>query len=423
MQKQVTTGVTAALIETKQFKTTKINVSFTTILEDKSELAMRTLIANLLEVSSQKYPNQKLISDKLAEMYGASFGTTVNRRGRMHTIGFSFTCVNDKYLQGNQNLLTQAAEFLQEVIFNPLVTSPQAKFDLQTFARQKENLINYIQTIKENKQTYASLQLQAGYFLDTIQYTPVYGDVTDLENINAKMAYEYYQKMLQEDTINIVISGDLITSDLSELLTHLPFEARKKQLGDIYYTQNITNTVYQKEEKQSLNQSKLDVAYHLPISYRTENYYAALVFNALFGGSVLSKLFTNVREKESMAYYASSNFDSFRQFLYVQTGIEAQNKEHVLRLIERQLNSLISGDVSVETFENVKKELLTDYESRYDSQGTAMLQQVMDTITQVSIQATEWEEKIAAVTLEEVCNVAKMVNLQAVYFLNGEESS
>ena len=60
-------------------------------------------------------------------------------------------------------------------------------------------------------------------------------------------------------------------------------------------------------------------------------YAATLVAEELFGGSSLSLLFTNVREKASLAYYASSMFDAFRGSMLVQTGIE--EKRFVSKLL------------------------------------------------------------------------------------------
>ncbi|MCQ5003442.1 insulinase family protein, partial [Escherichia coli] len=69
--------------------------------------------------------------------------------------------------------------------------------------------------------------------------------------------------------------------------------------------------------------AKLNLAYHFPVFYRDENYYAALVMNGILGGTPYSKLFANVREKASLAYYASSQLRLFSSHLAIQTGIDA----------------------------------------------------------------------------------------------------
>ena len=63
------------------------------------------------------------------------------------------------------------------------------------------------------------------------------------------------------------------------------------------------------------------------VQIRDDAYPAALLYNGILGGYPHSKLFINVREKESLAYYASSRFDGIKGSLMIQTGIEISNKE------------------------------------------------------------------------------------------------
>ena len=379
MQVQIVPGVTLDFIASKQFKTSRINLTFATAAVSKKTVALRTLIANMLEVSSQKYPNQKAISDQLAFLYGATFGTSVNRRGNLHLVNFEMRVVNDHYLKEKQQLLTEAINFLQELIFNPLVTN-QA-FDQAMFTLQQKNLIAYLESIKDNKQAYALQKLQQAYFEDPVHQIPPYGDKENLAALTAAECYAYYQEMLAHDEVNKLVAY---------------------------------------EEQQDLNQSKLDLAYHFPVEYRGKYHYAALVFNALFGGSALSKLFTNVREKASLAYYANSSFDSLRQVLFVQTGIQADKKQQVLDLIEQQLAALVAGDVEAQLLANIKQELITDYEIRQDSQATALIQATMDQLSQSKVTASEWKAAIMAVSVADVQAVAALAKLEVSYFLKGQ---
>ncbi|MDO4456201.1 MAG: insulinase family protein, partial [Ligilactobacillus agilis] len=200
----------------------------------------------------------------------------------------------------------------------------------------------------------------------------------------------------------------------------LKFTPRTVGKYQLTYKQTARNKLVAYEEQQDLNQSKLDLAYHFPVEYRGKYHYAALVFNALFGGSALSKLFTNVREKASLAYYANSSFDSLRQVLFVQTGIQADKKQQVLDLIEQQLAALVAGDVEAQLLANIKQELITDYEIRQDSQATALIQATMDQLSQSKVTASEWKAAIMAVSVADVQAVAALAKLEVSYFLKGQ---
>ena len=372
----------------------------------------------MLEVSSQKYPNQKAISDQLAFLYGATFGTSVNRRGNLHLVNFEMRVVNDHYLKEKQQLLTEAINFLQELIFNPLVTN-QA-FDQAMFTLQQKNLIAYLESIKDNKQAYALQKLQQAYFEDPVHQIPPYGDKENLAALTAAECYAYYQEMLAHDEVIITLSGDFASDEVLAAIAQLKFTPRTVGKYQLTYKQTARNKLVAYEEQQDLNQSKLDLAYHFPVEYRGKYHYAALVFNALFGGSALSKLFTNVREKASLAYYANSSFDSLRQVLFVQTGIQADKKQQVLDLIEQQLAALVAGDVEAQLLANIKQELITDYEIRQDSQATALIQATMDQLSQSKVTASEWKAAIMAVSVADVQAVAALAKLEVSYFLKGQ---
>lgn len=418
MQVQIVPGVTLDFIASKQFKTSRINLTFVTAAVSKKTVALRTLIANMLEVSSQKYPDQKAISDQLAFLYGATFGTSVNRRGNLHLVNFEMRVVNDHYLKEKQQLLTEAINFLQELIFNPLVTN-QA-FDQTMFTLQQKNLIAYLESIKDNKQAYALQKLQQAYFEDPVHQIPPYGDKENLAALTAAECYAYYQEMLAHDEVIITLSGDFASDEVLAAIAQLKFTPRTVGKYQLTYKQTARNKLVAYEEQQDLNQSKLDLAYHFPVEYRGKYHYAALVFNALFGGSALSKLFTNVREKASLAYYANSSFDSLRQVLFVQTGIQADKKQQVLDLIEQQLAALVAGNVEAQLLANIKQELITDYEIRQDSQATALIQATMDQLSQSKVTASEWKAAIMAVSVADVQAVAALAKLEVSYFLKGQ---
>src|SRR5690625_7611044 len=66
-------------------------------------------------------------------------------------------------------------------------------------------------------------------------------------------------------------------------------------------------------EKQDIQQAKLHLGYRTNSTYQDDDYHALQVFNGVFGGFPSSKLFINVREKNSLAYYAEIGRASCRE--------------------------------------------------------------------------------------------------------------
>lgn len=417
MRIELVKGVNLNIIPSKQFKTTRIFISFIKNIESKKELAERALLANYLEMCSQNYPTQIDIARKLSQMYGASFGSSVDRRGNYQLINFSIDYIESKYLAGNEDLLSEVIEFLKEIIFNPLRVGENKNFDEETFTRQKNNTITYLKSIKEDKQAYAAAKLRKLYFDNEIQQVPSFGESEDVEKLTISDVMDAYQKMLNTDRVEVMISGDVNTDEVVNKFSVLPFKVRNISRASMSYTQEIKQEIVTQIDEEPLSQSKFDMAFRLPVVYRGDLHYAALVFNSLFGGSALSLLFTVVREKMSMAYYANSNFDPFRQLLVVQTGISYTNKDKVQELILEQLERLRKGDFEDELLEQNKNNLISSYISRLDSQTSALLRAQSAALTGINVTVEEWLDNLQSVTKNDVMKVAKMVELQATYML------
>ena len=99
-------------------------------------------------------------------------------------------------------------------------------------------------------------------------------------------------------------------------------------------------------EQQDMKQGKLHLGFSTPVTFHHPDYAKMQVTNGVFGGFAHSKLFMNVREKESMAYYASSSYASHYGLLYVMAGIDAELEDKAVTLIKEQLVALQQGDIT-----------------------------------------------------------------------------
>lgn len=419
MQTKLTNGVKVSLMPTKQFKTTRMTISFMTKLASPTQLTKRTLLAYLLELGCEKYPTQQALAGELSEMYGANFGTSTYVEGNLHIVKFNFNCVNGHYLKTKEDLLSQALNLLKEVIFSPLVKGNA--FDQTLFKRQQANLQSHLQSLQDDKKNYALFKLRELYFTDPLQQVPLLGSLKELQALTSEELYAYYHQMLAEDEIHIAILGDIDQAKVLDQLAALPFSKRRAQTLNPYYHQPVQPTVIKEKEVEKNNQSKLDLAFHFPFKHDDPLFYAAVVFNSLFGDDSQSFLFQNVREKASLAYYINSNFDPFTQLLYLQTGIEVQNQQQVEDLILQQLAAIQQGDFTEQLLNEIKLGLINDYLSSLDNQSVLVTRSLFRTLLNRELQPGQWLDKIKAVTKEDIMVVAKQVKLQAIYCLAGEK--
>src|SRR5690625_2130730 len=130
-----------------------------------------------------------------------------------------------------------------------------------------------------------------------------------------------------------------------EKITKNDVQSRKKE---IVAPQKIV-------EKDSIHQAKLHIGYRTFCTYKDDQYAALQVFNGLYGGFPSSKLFLNVREKHSLAYYVGSRIESHIGLLIVYSGVETEEYERTCSIIQEQLDALRQGQFTEEELAEIKK--------------------------------------------------------------------
>lgn len=413
-------GINLEVMPSKKYKTTRILIRFSARHSEKTAAA-RTLLTSLLETNSLNYPTQNELSTRLAELYGAGFGVSVAKKGNIHQINVGMSLVNGAYV-GEDHLFDDAVAFLQEILFAPNIKA--GAFDEKTFVTEKENLIAYLKSMKEDKQTFASLRLQELFFQNSPdQKVPSFGTVATTEDLTAEKLVAVYQQMMTEDHIDIFVIGDVTPEQVRKSFAQLPFEKTARAKPEIFFTQKHSNIINEQVEYDQVTQAKLNLAYQMETYYGDTDRFALLVFNGLFGGFPHSKLFMNVREKESLAYYASSSFDSFRGMLKVQTGIDQEKRAAVLHLINEQLESLRKGEISTEELAQTKAMLKNQFLLSLDNPQALIENAYLDLwLPQTKVSEEAFLKGIDAVTIEAVKKMALSVELKAIYCLERSAS-
>lgn len=421
MTYELNKNVNLHVFPTNKYKTVRLLVRFAAPL-NKETSSKRSLLASLMETNSLNFPDQISLSKKLSDLYGAGFGIGVSRNGNQHYLTIGLNIINDHLVPSGTSVLESAVAFLKEIIFEPHIID--GSFDQETFNREQENLVEYIESIFDDKQTYAALSLQNLFFTHSnSQKTPSFGDVSAIESETAASIASYYQDMIRTDKVDIMVIGDVAEGYVKRVFKDFGFTDRENIITPLFYQQPFQNIIQQKMEQLPVVQSKLNLAYHCDIYYYDELYFALMIFNGLFGGFPHSKLFLNVREKHSLAYYASSSLEPFRGLITVQTGIDGKNREKVLRLINEQLRELIAGKISIEDLDQTKVMLKNHYLLGQDSQRNLMEQAYLKLkVPAADISQEEWLQRIDQVSIEDIQEVAKHVRLQAVYFMEGEKN-
>jgi predicted Zn-dependent peptidase len=120
-------------------------------------------------------------------------------------------------------------------------------------------------------------------------------------------------------------------------------------------------------EEMAVSQGKLNLGFRTGITVKDEDYYAMSVANEIFGASPVSKLFMEVREKQSLCYSIGSSYDLYKGMMKVSCGIDPDARDTACEAILQQWDRMCAGDITDEEIdEYIEKVKPLDRAGAYD---------------------------------------------------------
>lgn len=412
-------GYKLTSIKTDKFKTNLIAVSFQSEI-NRETVTSRALLPYVLRNATEKFPSKKEINSYLETLYGASLSTTVEKKGKTHNIKFYMSLANEKFLANREPLLEEGVELLKEVIFKPCLVDDVFKESVVDV--EKRLLKEYIESIYDDKVSYALQKLVEimckgeSFSISSIGYAE------DLDKITPSTLMQTYQKMLTEDQVSFTVVGDIDHETVYEIFRkHIRFNQPTKNAQIIDHETKEIQEVQIVKEEQEITQGKLNIGYRTNTRIGDKDYLSLLVFNGMFGGYAHSKLFMNVREKESLCYYCASRLENYKGLMYVYSGIESQNYEKALKIIDAQLKDMQEGRFTEKEIDLAKKSLINSKLESLDLASGMMAHEALNALLPEALTVEEWISKINAVTAEDIKRVALKIEEDAIFFLTGKE--
>ena len=412
------------LIEDNKFKSVIISVTYVLPLNNK-ENSKNTLVALLLGQGCEKYKSEKEIRTKLAQLYNSEIGVNINKVGDNYVFTFFLEVINKKYI--GKDVLIEGLSILKNIMFNPYLEN--GVFYKPYVEREKKALINMIDEIKNNKIRYAISRLEEEFFKGQMYAINKYGTVKDVEKETPESIYNQYLKIINQGNVTISVSGNTdgyknilktVKSILKIKTDELEIKRIQKENNEKIEKTEIKNI----KEYEDLNQSILCMGLKVKDTSK-KDIIALLVLNAILGESAASKLFQNVREKESLAYFAKSEYIKQKEVIYIYTGINILNLEKAKTIIIKQIEDIKSGNISKEEMEAAKKHLISKVIKIKDSKKAAMNYTLKNRMMygNKEIKTETKIKQINNISKKEVMDVAKKLNIDTIYLLGGKSKN
>ncbi|ELK40159.1 hypothetical protein D478_19919 [Brevibacillus agri BAB-2500] len=412
-------GMNVHILPTAKFKTTTIVTMIEQALSEE-HVTKTALLANVMKRASARFPETKLLRAHLDFLYGAIFDVDVMKKGERQILQIYMEVPNEKYLSKEDALLEQAIQFVGDMLVRPYVQNNA--FAEKYVTQEKEALRKRIESLIDDKMKYANQRVTEEMCKGEPFSLLVQGRVQDLPAITGQELYRYFQEITTTNPINMFVVGDVEPQTVADAIrTHIPLA--RKAAGELQLGGATKQVAEEKEvvDRLDVNQAKLNIGCRTQVTYKDDDYPALLLYNGILGGFPHSKLFVNVREKESLAYYAVSRLESHKGIMMIMSGIDVGKYKRAVEIIKEQLEQMRAGNISEEELTQTRATLSNQFRELLDS-ARGMIDFTYNGV--ISGRKRKLDELLAGIEkagIEDIKRVANKVAIDTIYLLRDKK--
>lgn len=408
-------GFKLHVIKTNRFKTVfySINIRFE---DNKDSEVYTSLLSRMLIQTSSKFNSLREINTYCASIYDPSYNIRVLGSGSENILRLTSSFANEKYTE--KGMLLKNLEFLTSFIFEPKIVD--GGFDKEMFDIQKEKLLEYYKSMKDNPKEYAKGRLAEEMQIKKYKVLKLDDLISGISNLSEVELYNFYQSIMSKGCLDIFICGDVDEKEVKKIFSKLiKFKGTHKKINHLVKQHDFKDMPNIVVDKTNNTQSNLIIGFKLDNLSDFERNYVFVLYSWILGGGMSSLLSQTVREKYSLCYYIYAVRQNLFETMKIYAGIDGVNFEKTCNLIQDELENMENGNFSLELFEGVKEIYYNSLIRIEDSQDDLVASYVSEIfINNDSI--SDRKKNMSKVTKEDVMNLAKKVHVDTIYLLKGE---
>lgn len=411
-------------IKTDKFKMSRLSFNFILPADAERSPKTRLMMATMMR-GCEKYPSVVAINKRLDELYGATVTWRATTVGERHVFRISCEILSEKYrLPGDgESILRGVCEVILEILFAPL-RGADGLLDKTNFESEKKLAIDAIKAKINDQKAYAAEKCKNLMFKGEKSGISAEGTVEQLEKMTLSDITENIDHFLKDSLLECYYVG---SDDVDEVVRLVGdrFATIGRESNELFGDESALERaadfkIRELEETMNVSQSRLNIGLTSGVVMNDREYYAMSLFNEIFGGSSVAKLFMNVREKQSLCYYCYSSYSSATGTLMIGCGIKRENREKAYKEIEKQLREMQAGNFDENDINTAKRTIISGILQMSDNPSAIEAFKFRRFLAGISESSEEAIEKVNKVTRDEIITVAGKVKLDSVYFLCGE---
>ncbi len=386
--------------------------------ENTSALA---LLPHVLERRCAAIPDPLALSRRLFDLYGAECAAESFMAGPNRILTVAVSCLKNRFALAGEDLEGECAELLCNLLFAPVLEN--GAFAAEDFSIEREKQVDYLRSEMNDKRSYCLRQARRALLGDSPLGLESAGYLDEMPSLTPEKLYAAYTELLETAQFEVVCCGmdaEKLGESVSGRLAALPRRpvaphgrmAAPKAAAFAHYSEAMDTA-----------QGKLCIMATSGEVPGTRGEAVMRVASALLGGLPSSRLFLNVREKQSLCYYCASSYAALRGTLTLDSGIAHQDAERAAAAILRELEDLQTAPVSAEELEAAHSALRNSFNGAKDSPDALVSWVFNEQLRGSSLSLDEAMELAASVRAEEVQAALAAFHPAVQYLITGKEGA
>ncbi len=350
------------------YKKSRLSVSLLAPLT-RETVTETALLPYMLERGTAGCPDMTALKRRLCGLYGTSLSTSYASFGFSRVVECVMSGADGSLLPDGGEISAARAALLLDILLDPHTENGVFCAEWLDIERKKQR--ETINAIINDKAAYCHELLNQEFFKGDARALPDDGFAVDLDGITAASLMRVYRDYIAGCAVEILYVGpdvaghEKIARAAADRFTVSP--QPRAALTPVVQNDAPVHLTHVLD----IEQDKLSFAYTTGALLDRREQAVLKVACALFGGTATSRLFKNVREKQSLCYSisASPSYESGGG-MYVGCGVEHKDAAHTRAAIAQELDELIKNGPTAQELAQVKLLYQSVFGGLYDNSNS-----------------------------------------------------
>lgn len=374
------------------------------------------LLQHLISNYSKKYKTEQEFKLEATKRLIINMGSKKRILNDNLFLTFTLTVPDPKKVKDFD--IENAFSYFYDMIYYPNVSNGQ--FDKKQFLREKEYIkLSLNESIK--KISDFSYQRFISYFDDNgVLKDNMYNNLNLLDEINSKKLYEYYKKIIIDNTPICIVYGDVEKKQIYELYYKYFNNSDKHIIINKNYNCYLKPRVNSQyiEEESNYNQSVLYFGYKIEKMKEKDKIYLSLLCNILCSRET-NLIFNTLRLDNNLIYSSDFGCKPTKAMFFIEAYISKKSKNKTINVIDEMFRRIKDKNLIKEYIDKIligiEYELIESKDFKYFKLNNFIAKKSESGFTLQDIY-----NGYKRINIDEFLKFLERVKLDTIYFLRGE---